>query len=112
MEPSAIERIEAVTEKELEWETDGLFFKVSANDRSFDIIPHLGEGLKCQISPTFVHPANATIGNLVQMFKIQAAEQGTHLTCVGSCKNPDSKSGIFFRLACDRHRLSEKKQKG
>jgi hypothetical protein len=91
MDPSNIKRIEAATARETEWVSEEqLIFKI-ADEPSFDIIPYLGEGPKCHILLTFAMPVNLTTGNIEGTFKIQAAEQGIHLTCVASCKNANSK---------------------
>jgi hypothetical protein len=110
MDSSDIKRIEAVTARETKWVSEHqLIFKI-ADESSFDIISYLGEGPTCHISLTFAKPVNLATGNSVEIFKIQAAEQGIQLTCVGSYKNAISKSGIFIRMACNRRPLYKPKK--
>jgi hypothetical protein len=112
METADIERIQEVVKKESEWATESLVFKLTedSEDPGFDVIPYLGMGPKSNETLAFLNPKNLTLGELVDTFKVQAIEQGVHLRCIASCKLADSKSGIFFKLACSRHRLYAKKR--
>jgi hypothetical protein len=85
------------------WKQESLVFTIG--DYKFDVVPYLRGGLKEEETLSFPNSADMDQSALVGFFKQQSVLQGVHLVCMDSSRNPNSRRGRFFQLACARKLL-------